>query len=168
MKNNHSLPNFYSITPSYIRYDRDLSNFDKVLYGEISSLTNQKGYCFAYNKYFEIAYNVTDRTVQRALKRLETKGYIFVDIERNELTNQVLERKIYLILKDNQIINTPIDKNDTTPIDKNDTITRVNALNLKNNTSVNNNYNNRSSFSSKNKPKDIQVDWLEDYIKNMD
>jgi len=38
MDNNHSLPNFYSVIPSFVRYDRVLTNFDKVLYSEISAL----------------------------------------------------------------------------------------------------------------------------------
>jgi len=163
MKNTHSLPNFYSITPSYVRYDKELTNFDKVLYGEISALTNAKGYCFSYNKYFMSAFGVSEMTIQRSLKRLEKQKVIFVDIERNPLTNQFLIRKIYLILDKN----TPPHKNEGTPTHKNEGVMRVNALSLNNNTRVNNNTYKYSSYNSL-KPKDIEVDWLEDYIENMD
>lgn len=160
----HSLPNFYSVTPSYIRYDRKLTNFAKVLYGELVALANINGYCFAYNKYFEVAFGVSESTIQRGLKKLEDRGYIFIDIQRNPDTNQVIIRKIYIVLEDN----TPPNKNDRTPLNKNDRVTRVNAFNYNNNTSVNTNVNTKG-FNSyyKNKPKDIDIDWLEDYINNI-
>jgi hypothetical protein len=164
----HSLPNFYSIIPSYVRYDRELTNFAKVLYSEISALTNAKGYCFAYNRYFEKAFNCTDRTIQRALLILQNKEYIYVDIERDKDTNQVIMRKIYILLNDMRGIEKPIDINGDTPPNKNDYITRVNASNLKNNIKDNKSYNNRPFNSFKNKPKDVEIEWLDDYIKNFE
>ena len=44
--------NYYAIIPSTVRYDPDLKPSEKLLYGEITSLTNKMGYCFATNKYF--------------------------------------------------------------------------------------------------------------------
>jgi hypothetical protein len=49
------------------------------LYAEISSLTDQLGYCFASNDYFQTLYGLSDRTIQRHLKALEAGGYIRIE-----------------------------------------------------------------------------------------
>ena len=98
-KTKFNLPNFYAIMPSFIRYDKDLTSFDKIMYAEITALTNAKGYCYAFNSYFELVFNVTKRTIQYSLSRLEKQKYIFIDIERDNETNQVITRKLYLIFE---------------------------------------------------------------------
>ena len=159
-KKEFTLPNFYAILPSYIRYDKKLSSFDKVMYSEITALTNAKGFCYAFNSYFELVFNVSTSTIQRSLSRLEEQKYIFIDIERDKKTNQFISRKLYLIFE-----NIPRVKNEGTPPIKIEGFTRNNALSLNNNTSMNTNVNHKSFNYSKSKPKDIEVDWLEDYIK---
>ena len=155
-----SMPNFYSVIPSYVRYDKELTSFEKLIYSEIVALTNYKGYCYAYNKYFAYVYNVSERTVIRAIKNLEKKDYIKINIIKNEKTNQILERKIYI-----SEVNTPTDKNVSTPTDKNVRVAR--DSNNKNIKRFNNNYiYNKYSFK-KAKP-DIKLDWLDEYIANME
>lgn len=84
-------PNFYAVIPAYVRYDKDLSSTAKLLYGEISSLCNEKGYCWATNDYFANLYSISERQVQRMIKSLSDKKYIRVVIDRNT------KRKIYLL-----------------------------------------------------------------------
>ena len=160
MKNSNSLPNFYAIIPSFIRYDSKITNFDKIMYAEITALTNAKGYCYAFNSYFELVFNVSVSTVKRSLSRLDKKNYIFIDIERDNKTNEFIQRKIYLTS-----ITPPPVKNEGSPPVKNEPIARDNAFILKNNTSMNTNVNLKFLNYNKSKPKDIEVDWLEDYIK---
>jgi len=38
-------PNYYSILPANVRYDKKLTPFEKILYSEIVALTNKDGYC---------------------------------------------------------------------------------------------------------------------------
>ena len=45
--------NYFAIIPSHIRYDNDLIPNAKLMFGELTALSNDKGYCYATNKYFQ-------------------------------------------------------------------------------------------------------------------
>ena len=64
--------------PAQVRYAPDIPAGAKLLYGEISSLTDARGYCFASNKYFAELYGVGIRTVQRYLDALKNAGLIWI------------------------------------------------------------------------------------------
>lgn len=83
-------PNYYSVIPATVRYDKDLSPNAKLLYGEITALANARGYCWANNKYFMELYSLSERTIQNLIKQLSDKKYIDIVLEKN--TN----RKIFL------------------------------------------------------------------------
>lgn len=72
-------PQYWAVIPSPVRYDERLSPSEKLLYGEISSLTNKIGYCFAANAYFAELYGLTERTVRRMLADLQENGYIRIE-----------------------------------------------------------------------------------------
>ncbi|HBZ12635.1 MAG TPA: hypothetical protein DEO51_02630 [Clostridiales bacterium] len=74
-----SKPTYYSIIPADVRYDKDLMDKAKLLYSEITALSNSMGYCYASNQYFADLYSITIRQVQTLLKDLSNKGYIKVD-----------------------------------------------------------------------------------------
>lgn len=74
-----SKPTYYSIIPADVRYDKDLMDKAKLLYSEITALSNSMGYCYASNQYFADLYSITIRQVQTLLKDLSNKGYITVD-----------------------------------------------------------------------------------------
>ncbi len=82
--------NYYAIIPAVVRYDKDLTDKAKLLYGEITCLCNKEGYCFATNNYFANLYNCTPRAIQLTISRLQEKGYIKIIVENN------YQRKIYL------------------------------------------------------------------------
>lgn len=63
--------NYYAIIPATIRYNKELKFAERLLYGEITALTNKKGYCFATNRYFSELYNVTIETISRWISHLK-------------------------------------------------------------------------------------------------
>ena len=79
MDKNIERPGFWAVLPAAVRYDQSLSPMARLLYAEISALCDQRGYCFAPNEYFQNLYGMTDRTLQRHLKSLETGGYIRIE-----------------------------------------------------------------------------------------
>lgn len=87
-------PNYYSIVPADVRYDDDLDFGARLLYSEITALTNKKGFCFALNKYFATLYKTSEKTISRWITSLTNKGYIFVEvIKNNEGTKRVIKIK---------------------------------------------------------------------------
>lgn len=115
-------PNYYAVIPASVRYDNTLSASEKLLYAEISALSNKNGFCHAKNTYFADLFNVDKRTVQRWFEKLTARGYITSEIERDD-KNTVVKRVIKLIdktsVKVDTNVTTPHDKNVMTPHDKN-------------------------------------------------
>ncbi len=95
---------YYAIIPAEVRYDEELPPNAKLLYGEITSLCNEKGYCWATNQYFADLYKVSKITVSRWISTLNNKGYIAVETLYKEGTKEIIGRHLY-------IVNTPINKN---------------------------------------------------------
>lgn len=89
-------PNYYSVIPAEVRYDDRLPAAAKLLYGEISSLANRDGYCFARNEYFSDLYRVTDRTITRLISKLAEYGYVTVRLIGNPADGQAFGRRIYI------------------------------------------------------------------------
>lgn len=63
---------YYAIIPASIRYNKDLKFPERLLYGEITALTNKEGYCFASNRYFANLYSVTIETISRWISHLKS------------------------------------------------------------------------------------------------
>lgn len=69
-------PSYWAVLPASVRYDPELPPMARLLYAEISSLTESRGFCYASNDYFVRLYGMAERTLQRHLKALEDAGYI--------------------------------------------------------------------------------------------
>lgn len=88
---------FYAIIPAIVRYDNQLNGNAKLLYGELTALANEKGYCWATNQYFANLYNVSKRTIISWLKQLEERNYIKMQIFYKPNSKMVDRRHIYIL-----------------------------------------------------------------------
>lgn len=143
--------NYYAIIPADVRYDRDLSPNAKLLYGEITALSNAEGYCWATNNYFAELYDVTKRSIQGWISQLEKKSYIRVEVV--SVGHNDSSRKIYLNNRGEK--NYTGEKNDTPPRkkvhgghEKNFTIPHEENC-THNNTSFNTTINNTKNINNK-------------------
>lgn len=87
-------PTFYTMLPAAVRYDKNLKPAEKLLFAEISALTNVTGYCYARNAYFQELFNASTRTVQGWLKHLQDCGYIAIIQVGGGAGEQSAERRI--------------------------------------------------------------------------
>lgn len=85
-------PNYYAVIPANVRYDKELKDKAKLLYGEIVALSDKHGYCYASNKYFANLYEVSTTTISTLIKNLVEKGYIESEIIYKEGTKEILNR----------------------------------------------------------------------------
>lgn len=134
--------NYFAIIPADVRYDERLTANAKLLYGEITALCNEKGYCWATNDYFANLYGVTKKTVSRYVSELVDCGYITNELFYADGTKEV-EKRIITLKKDTYGQNClyPMDKNVHTPMDKN----------VQDNNTNNNNTNNKKEKYKKEK-----------------
>lgn len=87
-------PNYYSVIPAKVRYDEELKANEKLLYGEISALSNKNGYCNAGNTYFSELYGVHKKTISDWVTHLKNKGYVEVELFYED--KKIVERRIYI------------------------------------------------------------------------
>ena len=88
-------PSYYAILPAVVRYDSSLNSSQKLLFSEITALTNKTGVCWASNNYFANLYNVDPSTVSKWVSALESKGYIKINYIKEG--KQIKQRRIELI-----------------------------------------------------------------------
>ena len=122
-------PNYYGILPAGVRYDKRLKPMEKILYSEITALTNTQGYCFASNSYFAELYEVHKNTVGVWINNLVEFGYLKVKMIYKENSKEVLERRLYIVdlkkvspsapVKEGKKEKDPINEKIDTPINKN-------------------------------------------------
>ena len=89
-------PSYYAILPPDVRYDKQLPQGAKLLYSEITALSNKNGYCWASNDYFAKLYSVSIGTIKSWLKCLEDNSYIRRVIKYKSGSKEVEQRFISL------------------------------------------------------------------------
>ena len=130
-------PSYYSILTADVRYNKKLNASEKLLFSEITALSNKYGYCVAGNGYFSKLYNVSDRSVTRWIKHLKECGYLeYVPIYKDN-SKEIAERRLYPIT------------NSKDPLDKNveDNITSINNINISDKDNSESNNKNRFNYS---------------------
>ena len=133
MENRNITKSYYSIIPANVRYDKELTPNAKLLYGEITALCNENGFCWANNDYFANLYGVSKTSISKWINDLVKKGYISSELIYKEDTKQIEDRYI-------RIVNEPIKENLNTPIEEK--LNRGIKENLKDNNTLTNNTNN--------------------------
>lgn len=104
---------YFIAVPRIILSDQTCSQTDKLVYGMINSLSNNKDYCYASNSYFAEKLGVKEKTISNSINNLKRKCYIEVKFINNQ-------RRIYLnsdiVIKENSKV---IEKNENAYIVKN-------------------------------------------------
>ena len=111
-------PNYYSIMPATVRYDKRLKFAERVMFSEIAALSNKYGYCTASNGYFAALYEVGKTTISRWINHLKSLGYLRIEMLKKDQT--MSSRRIYLNMDPTVTVshNAPVDP-DVLPIDQN-------------------------------------------------
>ena len=89
-------PSYYAIIPPDVRYDKQLPQGAKLLYSEITALSNKNGYCWASNDYFAKLYSVSIGTIKSWLKCLEDNSYIRRVVKYKNGSKEIEQRFISL------------------------------------------------------------------------
>ncbi|MBZ1518779.1 helix-turn-helix domain-containing protein [Leuconostoc mesenteroides] len=76
--------------------DKNITNLQKLLFGELLSLANANGYAHPSNKYLAEKYGASLRTIEDGVKNLEVNGYIK---RQTEQVGMKRIRKIYISIK---------------------------------------------------------------------
>lgn len=139
-------PSYYAIIPANVRYDENLRDAEKLMYGEITTLSMKNGECWASNNYFANLYNVTPQAVSKWLKDLEANGYINISYEHQ---GKEIKKRIITLGGIN-----------TTLIGINTTFRGYQQKFKENNTS-----NNNTSIKENIKRKEPTLDEIKDYIQ---
>lgn len=137
-------PSYYANIPATVRYDERLRPNAKLLYGEITALTNREGFCWAGNEYFAELYKVDIKTISRWVSQLEKFGYITVEL----LKNQGNKRKIGI----DKIVTTYGQKSHEVVTKKSIASDKKVTSNIRMNITINNTENSALSFLKENNP----------------
>ena len=120
--------NYYAIIPAPVRYCKKLKANEKLMFGELTALANEKGFCFASNDYFANLYDVSKTSVSKWISNLEKNKFIRLKMIYQKGTKQIKERRIYIapLLKKTSI---PIEENFNTPIEEKLKVNIYNKIN---------------------------------------
>ena len=143
-------PSYYAIIPAEVRYDKDLKDKAKLLYGEIVALSDKLGYCYATNNYFAELYGISKTAVSLLIKELIDKNYIKSEIIYKEGRKEILNRYLSIV-KDPYLTKV-----------KDPYLTKVKD----NNTSINNTSNNNKKENKKRNVKYIELEQCNEMINN--
>ena len=85
--------------PAEILLNKDLSDKEKIILSMILYLSEEKGNCFASNKYIASIVNVTPERVSKIIRSLKDKGYVKVKLKYKIDSKEIEERQITPIVE---------------------------------------------------------------------
>lgn len=80
--------------PVEILLNKNLSDKEKIILSMILYLSEEKGSCFASNKYIANIVNVTPERVSKIISSLKDKGYVEVKLKYKTDSKEIEERQI--------------------------------------------------------------------------
>jgi len=101
-------PNYYAILTANVRYAKDLSEFQKLLYAEITALSNKDWYCYASNTYFSDLYWKSKEWISKSIKQMWELWYI--QVEHDKEAWNIRRIFIWELAKLKKTINLPIEE----------------------------------------------------------
>lgn len=85
--------------PAEIILNKDLSDKEKIILSMVLYLSEEKGSCFASNKYIANIVNVTPERVSKIISSLRDKEYIRVNLKYKTDSKEIEERQITPIVE---------------------------------------------------------------------
>ena len=101
------LPTTHAVIPAAVRYDIALTPAARLLYGEITALCAQRGYCWATNDYFAGLYQVRRNTISLWVQKLIERGHLVASIEPARGNQRRLRPAADLALSSPELFTTP-------------------------------------------------------------
>lgn len=90
-------PSFWAILPAKVRYDKEIGSTAKIIFSEITALSNIRGYCSAQNQYFADRFGLSVVQVSRIIKTLTNRHFVRSVVEKDRAN----KRKLFPLI-DNQ------------------------------------------------------------------
>ena len=136
--------NWYAVLPAKVLLSKELTDKQKLLIALISNLSNERGYCFASNKYLGECLDCSESTIKEHLKKLEDLGILGRVIKLKE-NGEVDFRSLIITIE------IPEPENTTTPAEKltHPPAEKLAHNNIEYNNKVNKIYNAKDAFVSR-------------------
>lgn len=136
--------NWYAVLPAKVLLSKELTDKQKLLIALISNLSNERGYCFASNKYLGECLDCSESTIKEHLKKLEDLGILGRVIKLKE-NGEVDFRSLIITIE------IPQPENTTTPAEKqtHPPAEKLAHNNIEYNNKVNKIYNAKDAFVSR-------------------
>ena len=85
------MSNDYLKIPDFVLSSKKICATSKILYGYISLLCHQNGYCYATNSFLGKTLKVTPRTITRLIREMKDANLITISYTEDHV------RRIYLV-----------------------------------------------------------------------
>ena len=149
--------------PAEILLSKDLSDKEKIILSMILYLSEEKGSCFASNKYIASIVNVTPERVSKIISSLKDKEYVKVKLKYKTDSKEIEERQITPIVENidrhSQKLQEGIDNNNYSDSENQPYPIGENDKDIINNIKNKNNYNKESHTKNNNKANFEQRDY---------
>jgi len=85
----------FAIIPAKIRYNKELTDFQKLLFWDLFWLTNKYQICYAWNKYLADCFWKSEKTISLNISALEEKWFIKISFEKWNKRKITINKEIF-------------------------------------------------------------------------